>query len=112
MSGWSEDVQKLIDWVDHAGIGDGGERPRLELEYDGDGWWSVLAASFDDGYADFRSKDLDEAAREVLARLTGHPERQREADLDRAAWQVARVAGISREAAREAIDKLLAAHGG
>lgn len=99
---------KLIEWCLGASLGDGGERPRLEIELEGDGWWSVECSSFYDGHADARARTLEEAAQEAHARLTSHPERQREAELVSVAWALAHVTNLSHQEARKVLDGLLA----
>lgn len=99
---------KLVAWCLGASLGDGGERAHLDIELDGDGWWTIDAYSFYDGYAaDVRARSLEAAAEEALDRLTGHPERQREAEVEGAARAVARVANVPEAMARGWLDHLI-----
>jgi hypothetical protein len=99
---WGEWMTKLRRWQDDAGMGDNGEKPTIELEFDGD-WWSVSASSFYDGYADARAKRLEDAAHEVVERLTTHPERQLDSAIRSAALAFARVARCSLDEAEAII---------
>lgn len=99
---WGPWTSKLIQWCNDAAMGDNGEKPEVEITWDGS-WWDITCVSFYDGHADARAKQLEDAAKEAVERLTTHPERQRDSEIRSAAYALARLIGIGHAEAEEIV---------
>lgn len=103
-----EKLAALAIWVDGCCLGDNGERPEFELSYRQGRGYSIWASSFYDGHANVDDvPDLLVALTEVVERLDGAEERQREDELRAgASWLVRAVPGLSTDEAVAQVRRL------